>query len=151
MLYAKQGSGFVIRLEQGDDILATLKQFAEAKRIRAAFFEGIGSLYKAKLGHYDFQDTKTYKYETFDEDVEILALSGNVSTMNQKAIPHAHVTLGRRDFSVIGGHLEEGSLANMVEINLAKLPGKLEKAKDSDIGLNLMQLPHKFSAQAKPE
>lgn len=151
MLYARQGSGFVIRLEQGDDILATLKQFAEAKRIRAAFFEGIGSLYKAKLGHYDFQDTKTYKYETFDEDLEILALSGNVSTMNQKAIPHAHVTLGRRDFSVIGGHLEEGSLANMVEINLAKLPGKLEKAKDSNIGLNLMQLPHKFSAQAKPE
>lgn len=151
MLYAKQGSGFVIRLEQGDDILATLKKFAEAKRVRAAFFEGIGSLHKAKLGHYDFQETKTYKYETFDEDLEILALSGNVSTMNQKALPHAHVTLGRRDFSVIGGHLEEGSLANMVEINVAKLPGKLEKAKDSNIGLNLMQLPHKFSAQSKPE
>ena len=151
MLYTKQGSGFVIRLEQGDDILAKLKQFAEAKRVRAAFFEGIGSVYKAKLGHYDFQETKTYKYETFEEDLEILALSGNVSTMNQKALPHAHVTLGRRDFSVIGGHLEEGSLANMVEINLAKLPGKLEKAKDSDIGLNLMQLPHKFSAQAQPE
>lgn len=151
MLYAKQGSGFVIRLEQGDDIVATMKQFAEAKRVRAAFFEGIGSLYKAKLGHYDFQDTKTYKYETFDEDLEILALSGNVSTMNQKALPHAHATLGRRDFSVIGGHLEEGSLANMVEINLAKLPGKLEKAKDSNIGLNLMQLPNKFSAPSRPE
>ena len=151
MLYAEQGSGFVIRLEQGDDILATLKRFAEAKRVRAAFFEGIGSLYKAKLGHYDFQETKTYKYETFEEDLEILALSGNLSTMNLKVLPHAHVTLGRRDFSVIGGHLEEGSLANMVEINLAKLPGKLEKAKDSNIGLNLMQLPHRFYAQAKPE
>ena len=151
MLYAKQGSGFVIRLEQGDDILATLKQFAEAKRIHGAFFEGIGSLYKANLGHYDFQQTKTYKYETFEEDLEILALSGNVSTMNQKALPHAHVTLGRRDFSVIGGHLEEGSLANMVEINLANLPGKLEKAKDSNIGLNLIQLSHKFSALTKPE
>lgn len=151
MLYTRQGSGFIIRLEQGDDILATLKQFAEAKRVRAAFFEGIGSLYKARLGHYDFQETKTYKYETFDEDLEILALSGNVSTMNQKALPHAHVTLGRRDFSVIGGHMEEGSLANMVEINLAKLPRKLEKAKDSNIGLNLMQLPHKFSASTKPE
>lgn len=151
MLYTKQSSGFVIRLEQGDDILSTLKQFAGAKRVRAAFFEGIGSLYKAKLGHYDFQETKTYKYETFDEDLEILALSGNVSTMNQMALPHAHVTLGRRDFSVIGGHLEEGSLANMVEINLVKVPGKLEKAKDSNIGLNLMQLPHKFSAPSKPE
>jgi uncharacterized protein len=144
MRYVKQGSGFVLRLEQGDDILMTLKQFAEAKRVRAAFFEGIGSLYKARLGHYDFKDTKTYKYETFEEDLEILSLSGNVSIMNQKALPHAHATLGRRDFSVIGGHLEEGSLANMVELSLAKLPGKLEKARDSSIGLNLLQLPHKF-------
>jgi len=142
--YTKAGTGFVLRLEQGDDILKTLKHFAEAKRIWAAFFEGIGSLYQAKLGHYDFKDTKTYKYETFEEDLEILSLSGNVSTMNHKALPHAHATLGRRDFSVLGGHLEEGSLANMVEVNLNKLPGKLEKARDKDIGLNLMQLSGKF-------
>jgi uncharacterized protein len=134
----------VLRLEQGDDILKTLKQFAGAKRVQAAFFEGIGSLYKARLGHYDFKDTRTYKYETFEEDLEILSLSGNISTMNQKALPHAHATLGRRDFSVIGGHLEEGSLANMVEVSLVKLPRKLEKARDNDIGLNLLQLPNKF-------
>lgn len=144
MLFAKQGSSFVLRLEQGDDILKTLKDFTEKQRIRAAFFEGIGSLYRAQLGHYDFRDTRTYKYETFEEDLEILTLSGNVSRMGQDSLPHAHVTLGRRDFSVIGGHLEEGSLANMVEINFGRLPGSLEKAKDSNIGLNLLQLPHKF-------
>lgn len=144
MIYTETGAAFVIRMEQGDDILKSLKQFADAKKVQAAFFEGIGSLYRAKLGHYDFQDTKTYKYETFDEDLEILTLSGNISTMNEKALPHAHATLGRRDFSVIGGHLEEGSLANMVEVNLSQLPGKLEKAKDSTIGLNLLQLPKKF-------
>ena len=144
MLYKKQGTRYVIRLEQGDDILKSLRQFSDRQRIKAAFFEGIGSLYKVKLGHYDFKDTKTYKYETFDEDLEILILSGNVSTMNDRALPHAHVTLGRRDFSVIGGHLEEDSLANMVEVNLLKMPGKLEKAKDSNIGLNLLQLPNKY-------
>lgn len=144
MLYKKQGTSYVIRLEQGDDILKSLRQFSDRQRIKAAFFEGIGSLYKAKLGHYDFKDTKTYKYETFDEDLEILTLSGNVSTMNDRALPHAHITLGRRDFSVIGGHLEEDSLANMVEVSLLKMPGKLEKAKDSNIGLNLLQLPNKY-------
>jgi predicted DNA-binding protein with PD1-like motif len=143
-LYKKLGSGFVLRLEQGDDILKTLREFADVQRLHASFFEGIGSLYKAVLGHYDFKDTKTYKYETFDEDLEILTLSGNVSTMNQKALPHAHVTLGRRDFSVIGGHLEDGSLANMVEVNITKLPGKLLKEKDENVGLNLLKLPRKF-------
>lgn len=144
MLYKKLSSGFVLRLELGDDILKTLRDFANAQRLHACFFEGIGSLNKAVLGHYDFKDTKTYKYETFEEDLEILTLSGNISTMNQKPLPHAHVTLGRRDFSVIGGHLEEGSLANMVEVQMNRLPGKLLKAKDNDIGLNLLQLPRKF-------
>ena len=144
MRYKKFGSGFILRLEQNDDILKTLREFSNAQRLRACFFEGIGSLYRAVLGHYDFKDTKTYKYETFDEDLEILTLSGNVSTMNKQSIPHAHVTLGRRDFSVIGGHLEDGSLANMVEVQLNRLPGKLSKAKDEEVGLNLLQLPRKF-------
>jgi uncharacterized protein len=144
LIYIEKGNGFVLRLEQGDDILKTLKQFADAKKVQAAFFEGIGSLYKARLGHYDFKDTRTYKYETFDEDLEILTLSGNVSLMNDRALPHAHATLGRRDFSVLGGHLEEGSLANMVEVNVALLPGRLEKARDNTLGLNLLQLPKKF-------
>ncbi len=144
MLFTKLGSDYVLRLEQGDDIIKSLRQFAERWRIRAGFFEGIGSLNKVKLGHYDFNDTKTYKYETFQEDLEILTLSGNVSTMNNQALPHAHVTLGRRDFSVIGGHLEEGSIANMVEIGLGKRPGKLVKARDDGVGLNLLQLPRKL-------
>ena len=64
--------------------------------------------------------------------------------MNRQALPHAHVTLGRRDFSVIGGHLEEESLANMVEVNVTKLRGSLLKDKDKEVGLNLLQLPRKF-------
>ena len=144
MLYTTQGSRHVLRLEHGDDILKTIREFARTEKIQAAFFEGIGSLYKVKLGHYDFKETKTYKYETFEEDLEILTLSGNLSTMNSQPMPHAHITLGRRDFSVIGGHLEEGSLANMVELKLETFPGKLEKAKDSGVGLNLLQLPSKF-------
>lgn len=144
MIYAQLGSqSYVIRLEMGDDILASLKHFARTKRIRAATFEGIGSLNKAKLGHYDFKKRR-YTYEVFDDDLEIIALAGNISTMDQDPLPHAHATLGRRDFTVIGGHLDEGSLANMVEIGLQKLPGKLVKAKDENIGLNLLQLPRKL-------
>ena len=144
MIFEKLGPDYVIRLEQGDDIVASLRRFAETWRIRAGFFEGIGSLKKARLGHYDFAGTKTYKYETFQEDLEILSLSGNISTMNREALPHAHITLGRRDFSVIGGHLEEGSAANMVEIVLGKLPGRLVKARDPSVGLNLLQLPRRL-------
>src|SRR5207253_3825419 len=135
---------FTLPNKIGDNILKTLREFANAQRLRACFFEVIGSLYKAVLGHYDFKDTKTYKYETFDEDLEILTLSGNISTMNRQALPHEYVTLGRRDFSVIGGHLEEESLANMVEVKVTKLPGRLLKNKNKEVALNLLNLHRKF-------
>jgi uncharacterized protein len=144
MIYTQLGTdNYVMRLESGDDILQSLRQFASAKRLTAGLIEGIGSLSKVKLGHYDFK-TKQYKYETFEDDLEILALSGNIATMNRQPLPHVHVTLGRRDFSVIGGHLDEGSSANMVEIAVGKLPGKLLKAKDEEVGLNLMQLARRI-------
>ena len=134
---------FVIRLEMGDDVMVSIRKFAEAEKIRAAVLEGIGSVSKAKLGHYDFT-TRKYKYEVFREDLEVLSLSGNVSTLNESPLPHVHATLGRRDFTVIGGHLEEGSSANMVEVGLQVLRGKLVKARDESVGLNLLQLPNRL-------
>ncbi len=144
MIYTQLGSqNFVIRLEMGEDILAMLRRFSEARKIRAGAFEGIGSLNKAKLGHYDFK-TKRYTYEVFEDDLEVITLAGNISAMGKTSVPHAHVTLSRRDFTVVGGHLDEGSRANMVEIVLRKLPGKLVKTRDEQVGLNLLQLRQKL-------
>ncbi|TMI14754.1 DNA-binding protein [Candidatus Bathyarchaeota archaeon] len=144
MIYAQLGTDkYVLRLESGDDILQSVRQFASAKRLSAGLLEGIGSLSKVKLGHYDFK-TRKYSYETFEDDLEILSLSGNIATMNREPLSHVHVTLGRRDFSVIGGHMDEGSSANMVEIGVWKLPGRLVKAKDDQIGLNVLQLARRI-------
>ena len=144
MIYTQLGTDkYVLRLESGDDILQSIRQFATAKRLSAGLLEGIGSLSKVKLGHYDFQ-TRKYSYETFEDDLEILNLSGNIAIMNRQPLPHVHVTLGRRDFSVIGGHMDEGSSANMVEIGMWKLPGKLVKAKEDQIGLNVLQLTRRI-------
>ena len=144
MIYTQLGTDkFVLRLESGDDILQSIRQFATAKRLSASLLEGIGSLSKVKLGHYDFK-RKKYSYETFEDDLEILNLSGNIASMNRQPLPHVHATLGRRDFSVIGGHMDEGSSANMVEISVWKLPGKLVKARDEEIGLNVLQLARRI-------
>src|SRR5260370_20394474 len=144
MIYTQLGTDkYVLRLEPGDDILQSIRQCATAKRLSAGLLEGIGSLSKVKLGHYDFK-TRKYSYETFEDDLEILNLSGNIAGMNRQPLPHVHVTLGRRDFSVIGGHMDEGSSANMVEIVIWKLQENLVKAKDDEIGLNVLQLPRRI-------
>src|SRR5438445_12023788 len=104
MIYAQLGTDkYVLRLESGDDILQSIRQFASAKRLSAGLIEGIGSLSKVKLGHYDCK-TRQYSYEIYEDDLEILNLSGNIAIINRQPLAHVHVTLGRRDFSVIGGH-----------------------------------------------
>ena len=144
MIYTQLGTDkYVLRLESGDDILRSVREFALSKKLVAGLLEGIGSLSKVKLGHYDFQ-TRKYSYQTFEDDLEILNLSGNIASMSRRPLPHVHVTLGCRDFSVIGGHMDEGSSANMVEIVIWKLPGKLVKAKDDEIGLNVLQLARRI-------
>ena len=40
--------------------------------------------------------------------------------------------------------MDQGSLANMVEIVVQKLPGRLVKARDEKMGLNLLQLLRKI-------
>ncbi len=144
MIYSQLSTdSWVVRLEDGDDILMSLRKFVEGKRVRAGLLEGIGSLKKVRLGYYDFE-TRKYSWREFEEDMEILNLSGNVSIKDATYIPHIHVSLGRKDFSVLGGHLDDGSRANMVEVFVHSLPGELVKAHDEKIGLNVLQLSHKF-------
>src|SRR5207245_5250474 len=50
MIYTQLGTDkYVMRLESGDDILQSLRQFATAKRLSASLLEGVGSLSKVKL------------------------------------------------------------------------------------------------------
>src|SRR2546427_13101449 len=124
MIYTQLGTDkYVMRLESGDDILQSLRQFATAKRLSASLLEGIGSLSKVKLGHYDFK-TKQYRYETFEDDLEILNLSRNIASMHREPLPHRHATPGRRDHSATRGPLHEGSSGNMEESGPFQLPGK---------------------------
>lgn len=144
MIYSQLSTdSWAVRLEDGDDILMSLRKFVEGKRVRAGLLEGIGSLKKVRLGYYDFE-TRKYSWREFEEDMEILNLSGNVSIKDATYIPHIHVSLGRKDFSVLGGHLDDGSRANMVEVFVQRLSGELVKAHDEKIGLNVLQLSHKF-------
>lgn len=56
----------------------------------------------------------------WEEDMEIVSLTGTVSLHGS----HLHISLSRRDLSVLGGHLMPGCLVNTTaEIILLELPG----------------------------
>ena len=72
--------------------------------------------------------------------MEVVSLIGNVTLKDDLPVLHVHVTLGRRDLSIIGGHLND--LVGAPEPGDLDAPGsiKVRRALDEACGLYVMDL-----------
>jgi predicted DNA-binding protein with PD1-like motif len=75
-------------------------------RITGASFTAIGACPEATLGFFDLA-AKDYLEIPIDEQVEVLALTGNVGVHHGETKVHAHVVPGAREGDARGGHLLE--------------------------------------------
>ncbi len=142
MKYLAQTSenSFLIRLMKGDDILLSLQNFCkEYQEIGAGKISGIGAVSCAVLGFYDGHQ---YCENTFQEPLEILSLLGNVA---KSQIVHMHGIFGRKDGSCIGGHILPGCTVSFTcEIHLAIFIPSVERVKDIETNLQLLNLPNQL-------
>jgi hypothetical protein len=131
---------FALVFDTGDEAMAELSQFAREQRLTAAQFTAIGAFSRAVLAYFDW-DTKQYQKIPVDEQVEVLAVTGDVSE-EADGTPkvHAHVVLGRRDGTARGGHLMEGHVRPTLEVVLTESPAHLRRRHDPQSGLSLIRL-----------
>lgn len=115
MYYSKCNFGYVVRAEIGEEIQESLRQFAEAVKLKGAFYKGIGALSNVELAFFR-TDTKTYDRRFFHDEYELISLNGNLSTTDGAFLPHTHVTLGDRNFQTISGHLVRGTVCVTAEL-----------------------------------
>jgi uncharacterized protein len=113
----------LIRLDPGDKIIASIVQYIENKRdeFPSGFFTGIGATSSCEIGWFDLGDEE-YKNRLIDENCEIISLVGNIAWLGDKPVVHAHISLGRKDYSIAAGHLIEGTISITCEIWLQKAP-----------------------------
>jgi predicted DNA-binding protein with PD1-like motif len=116
-----------------------LARFAEEHAIAAARFTAIGAFSRAMLGYFDWQ-RKDYERIPVHDQVEVLALVGDVALEAGRPKIHAHVVLGRRDGSTCGGHLLEGHVRPTLEVMLEQSPAHLARTTDPASGLALIDL-----------
>jgi predicted DNA-binding protein with PD1-like motif len=134
------GSDYLVRLERGEEAVANLKHFADRYRIGFAAIHAIGTFERVTLGYYD-AEAKTYRNESLDEPVEVLNLTGNIARGEDgERIVHAHVTVGRPDYTTRGGHLVEGVVGPTLEVVVETAPVTIRRRHDPDIGLALWDL-----------
>ena len=138
MKFHKLSDREYLLLLRNEDILESLKKFAEQENITSGYFTGLGAMSAVKVSLYDFE-TKTYKMAEFNESTEIVSLIGNFAMMDNKPIVHAHMSVSKEDMSVVGGHVMDGCVARVGEIHIRRTDAKIERAKDEETGLNMVK------------
>ena len=143
MFFVRHGDSYVIRFEEGEVFPDRLLEFLAANAIRGGSFTGIGAMSRSTIAFFDIE-RKQYLDRELDEQMEVLAVVGNVAMHENEPLVHAHVTLGRKDYSVLGGHLRSGVVRPTLEITLDLSAKALERAVDPKYGLPTLNLKERF-------
>ena len=130
---------FAIIFDTGDEVHAGLLAFAREQQLGGSHFTAIGAFSSVTLGYFEW-DRKAYKRIPVDEQVEVLALTGDIALEHGEPKVHAHVVIGRSDGSAYGGHLLEARVRPTLEVILVESPTHLRRTYDTETGLALIDL-----------
>jgi predicted DNA-binding protein with PD1-like motif len=125
--------------ERGDEVMSALKQFAREHDLAASRLTGIGAFESATLGYFDWE-RRDYLRIPVDEQVEVLTMVGDITLDGEQPKVHAHVVLGRRDGSTLGGHLLEARVRPTLEVIVVDSPSHLRREHDPVSGLALIRV-----------
>jgi uncharacterized protein len=129
---------FAVILQNGDEAMRRLQDFAAKERLGGAQVTAIGALSGAKLAFFDWE-TKQYRPIPVEEQVEVASLIGDIAVgPDGKPSVHVHAVLGRRDGTAVAGHLQAGHVRPTLEIIITESPAHLCKVKDAESGLALI-------------
>ena len=80
MEYRKFDNTYFLRIDRGEEILASLAALCEKEQITLGTITGIGAVGEVTLGVFDRQQF-AYQSQTYTGDFEIASCSGTVTTM----------------------------------------------------------------------
>jgi predicted DNA-binding protein with PD1-like motif len=133
----QDGRTLVVVFDKGEEVAAGLLEVAERHNMSAASFTAIGALSDVTLGYFD-RERKDYKKIPIKEQVEVLALTGNIALSDGRPKAHAHVVIGKADGTAHGGHLLEAHVWPTLEMVITESPLYLERKFDRATGLALI-------------
>ena len=139
LLNARGERTFALIFDTGDEAMSGLSRFAAEQNLSASRFTAIGAFRRVVLGYFDWEK-KDYERIPVEDQVEVLALIGDVAFDKGKPKVHAHVVVGLRDGTARGGHLLEGEVRPTLEVILTESPGYLVREFDSTSGLALIRI-----------
>jgi predicted DNA-binding protein with PD1-like motif len=132
-------SGYLLRLERGEEAMSMLTSFVATQRIPCGFLQGIGAIKNPEIGYFESRSGK-YRHRRLRKQVEVIGLQGNISWLNGKPFVHAHIAVAGADHKVVGGHFFGGEVAVTLEIYIKVFPKRLKRFYDPQMGFNFWDL-----------
>jgi uncharacterized protein len=117
-----EGTQWVLRLDDGQDLFETLTGFADREKVRAATVVfGIGMFRTATFGYWD---GKQYRPHELTVPHEVVALHGTIARADGAPSVHLHGAVAGPDHNLVGGHLLRATVGVLQEMLLTTFPGR---------------------------
>lgn len=119
------------------ELLKTLKDFINEKKIESGLIFALGFLDNAILGFFDWKKNE-YRKTRIDEGVEIVSCYGNLARKkeNDQLVIHLHGVVADRNSKTYGGHVFKGQI-KLVEIMIFETD-KITRSLDEKTNLYLL-------------
>jgi uncharacterized protein len=118
----RDGSTWILRLDDGQDLFETISAFASREEVRAgAVAFGIGMFRRATLGYWDGQQ---YRALELTQPHEVVGLHGTIARAEGRPSIHLHAALAGPDHRLVGGHLMQATVGALQELLVETFPGR---------------------------
>ncbi|MGN6783296.1 MAG: PPC domain-containing DNA-binding protein [Marmoricola sp.] len=128
---------WVLVMDKDDEAYEQIGRFARDHGVTAASLTAVGAAKAVTLGYFD-PEIMEYRPTDVDEQMEVLSLVGDIAMKGDTPAVHAHLVLGRRDSSTLGGHLKRLVAWPTLEVVVEETPAVLRKVVDAETGLALI-------------
>lgn len=139
MQSVRDGTRWMLRLEDGDDLFEQLGKFAEGEGVRAgAVVFGIGMFRRGTIGYWDGTQ---YRSQEFTVPHEVVGLHGTIARADERPSLHLHAALAGPDHRLVGGHLLHATVGVLQEVLVETFPGReFGRPMVESFGLRMLEL-----------
>jgi predicted DNA-binding protein with PD1-like motif len=124
-------------LKAGSKVPDDIVRIAAREEIATARVEAIGGVDKLRLAYFN-RGSRKYEEHEFAEFFEVTSLLGNITVKGGRPFLHVHGNFGRKDLSVVGGHVMAASVFPILEVVITPTKNKALRKFDEDLGLNVI-------------
>ncbi len=142
------GRVFVLRMDDGEDLIASLQRFVQEKRIESGMALFIGALRDGRMvtGPEVAVIPPTPHFEDFESAWEVFGMATVYASADGPKL-HIHSSLGRGGHALTGCIREKAAVYLVVEAVLFEFCGlNASRAWDKKTGLHLLSLDKRLSS-----